>query len=345
MVALGCSAGGTKGNPDMMMSAMCTPSGPEVCDGKDNDCNGKIDDKPVATANKVQLVASEIMLPLMRTDYAIDLNGDGKLDNQLQALVAVLKSQGTDANKQIQNGILNGDQVLLVEQMSNDSTYTSDACSAVNVYTGKAHPMPNLMGGGSFTIDSTVPAGNFTGTIAMSEFTSVLPENQATPVTLTLDLVMFPMRILSLPLIGAHVSVTRDTLGNVSGQIQGAIKKDDVQKTILPTFAAQVQEQVMNNPNDPNSQSLLKFFDDGGNPDADASCGTACKNSDGSCAKANDGKIDICEVTSNGVVQNVMQSDVQMFTDDGSMYKPNPANTHKDSMSLGISFKAVQATF
>jgi hypothetical protein len=345
MVVLGCSAGGNnKGGPDMM-GAMCTPSGPEICDGKDNDCNGKIDDKTVATGNKVQFVASEIMLPLMRTDYAIDLNGDGKLDNQLSALVAILKTQGTDANKQIQNGVLNGDQILLVEQMSSDATYTSDACAAVNVYTGKAHPMPNLNGGGSFTIDATVPAGNFTGNIAMSEFTSILPTLQATSVSLTLNLVMFPMRVLTLPLVGAHVTLKRDGMGNVTGEIHGAVKKDDVQNNILPTFAAQVQEQVKNNPNDPNSQALLKFFDDGGNPDPDHSCGTNCKNADGSCAVPNDGKIDTCEVTSNGAVQSVLQSDVQMFTDDGSTYKPNPANTHKDSMSLGIAFKLVTASF
>jgi hypothetical protein len=41
----------------------------------------------------------------------------------------------------------------------------------------------------------------------------------------------------------------------------------------------------------------------------------------------------------------VTDSDVQMYSDDGSTYMPNPANTHKDSLSLGVSFEAVNATF
>ncbi len=346
MMVAACSAGGktTSGSADMATNA-CTPSGPEVCDGKDNDCNGKIDELTPATGNQAQFVAAQILLPKTRTDYAIDLNGDGRLDNQLSALVNVLKSQGTDANMQVQLGITNGDQILLVETESADATFQSDPCASAALHTGKAQPMPNLNGGGSFTVDGTVPSGSFTGVVTAGTFESIGPTLQKTPVTLTLDLVMFPGRVLTLPLVGAQVRIVRESSTRISGEIHGAIKKDDVQANILPTFAAQVQEQVTSKPMDPNSIALLGFFDDGGTPDVDKSCGTTCKNPDGSCAKANDGKIDTCEVTSNGIVQGVVASDVQMFTDDGATYMPNPANTHKDSLSLGIAFSAVNATF
>ena len=46
-----------------------------------------------------------------------------------------------------------------------------------------------------------------------------------------------------------------------------------------------------------------------------------------------------------GFVKGVIGPDVQMFADDGVTYRPNPANTHKDSVSVGIAFTAVDAKF
>src|SRR5262249_21667768 len=96
----GCSGGGERhgGSLDMTPAAMCAMPMPEVCDGRDNDCNGKIDDVAAGSGYTAQMVATSILLPKTRTDYAIDVNGDGRLDNQLSSLVAILKSQGTDAN-------------------------------------------------------------------------------------------------------------------------------------------------------------------------------------------------------------------------------------------------------
>ncbi len=348
MAAAGCGGGGGGasggGGGADMAGPMCSPS-PEVCDGKDNNCDGKIDNLTPASANKSQLLAVTILLPKTRTDYAIDLNGDGRLDNQLSALVAILKSQGNDANAQVANSILSGDQILLFDELSADPSYQSDACAAADVYTGVAQPMPNLTGGGHFTVDTTVPSGNFIGFISGGDFESVMPLLQTTPVKLTLELVMFPGKTIALPIVGAQLKIVRGAGGAVSGEIHGAIKQMDVQLNILPVFAAEVQAQVVNNPTDPNSQSLLGFFDDGGTPGADAACGATCQNSDGTCAKADDGKIDICEVTSNAAVQGILASDVQMYSDDGSTYGPSAANTHKDSLSLGIGFTTVAASF
>src|SRR5678815_3681032 len=137
-----------------------------------------------------------------------------------------LKSQGTDANAQIQFGITNGDQVLLFDRGSSDPAYQSDGCATAGVYTGLAHPMPNLTGGGNFTVDANVPPGKFTGAITASTFQSILPTLQKTPVTLTLNLVMFPGRVLTLPLVGAQVQIVRETSTKISGEIHGAIRKD-----------------------------------------------------------------------------------------------------------------------
>jgi hypothetical protein len=55
-------------------------------------------------------------------------------------------------------------------------------------------------------------------------------------------------------------------------------------------------------------------------------------------------KIDICEVATSGLIQNVLAPDVQMFDAAGN-YHPNPTNANKDSLSIGLGFTAVPATF
>jgi hypothetical protein len=63
------------------------------------------------------------------------------------------------------------------------------------------------------------------------------------------------------------------------------------------------------------------------------------------CAKKGDGKIDLCEVSTNSIIVNALDPDVQMFSDDGLTYHPSSDNTHRDSLSLGVAFTAVKAKF
>ena len=87
---------------------------------------------------------------------------------------------------------------------------------------------------------------------------------------------------------------------------------------------------------------MLAIFDDGGR--AEALCGGACQNLDKSCAVAHDGTIGDCEIATNGLLQNLLAPDVQLFDAAGN-YHPNPANTTKDSLSVGLGFTAVPASF
>jgi hypothetical protein len=88
---------------------------------------------------------------------------------------------------------------------------------------------------------------------------------------------------------------------------------------------------------------ILSIFDNGGKADASCAAGT-CKNPDGTCAVKGDTKIDTCEVGTSGLIQNILAPDVQMFDTAGN-YHPNPDNTHKDSLSIGLHFTVVPATF
>jgi hypothetical protein len=60
---------------------------------------------------------------------------------------------------------------------------------------------------------------------------------------------------------------------------------------------------------------------------------------------ANDHRIDPCEVAQNAQIQSLFAPDVQIFSADGTTYAPNPQNAHKDSVSVGLGFTAVPASF
>ena len=87
---------------------------------------------------------------------------------------------------------------------------------------------------------------------------------------------------------------------------------------------------------------ILQIFDFGGT--ADAQCGTTCRNPNGTCAVKSDGRISYCEVSTNAIIKNVLAPDVDLFDTAGN-YRPNPANTDKDSLSVGFAFIAVGAKF
>jgi hypothetical protein len=61
------------------------------------------------------------------------------------------------------------------------------------------------------------------------------------------------------------------------------------------------------------------------------------------CADQCDHIIDVCEVQTNTLLKNIFAPDVQMFQN--GVYKPNPSNTTKDSISIGVGFTAAPASF
>src|SRR5258706_11582338 len=100
-LAAACSSsGGNRTDGGVMdLRPACVPSGAEVCDGRDNDCNGMVDEGlTAATANPHQFVATVVSLPRNKDEFAYDVNGDGKPDNQLGNVVQILTFQMFDAN-------------------------------------------------------------------------------------------------------------------------------------------------------------------------------------------------------------------------------------------------------
>ncbi len=297
---------------------------------------------PAGGALRAQYVWNAVLVPMQRSDYAFDLNGDGRADNQFGNIYGALAGQNLDVQNDATQAVTSGQSLTLIDAHADD--FSDDACAASDVEAADAMASPDFSGAGHFTVDAAAVPGHFAGTFAAGHFSSLpLPESAATPVVMMLKLPLLGA-IIGVQLVGAHVQYTRAADGTVTGgQLNGAIRNSDVQNLVIPALAASLTAQVQVTPVGPRAMVLLSIFDTGGK--ADPTCGSGtCKNPDGTCAVKGDNKIDVCEVATCGLIQNILAPDVQMFDANGN-YQPSPGNTHKDSLSIGLGFSAVPATF
>jgi hypothetical protein len=308
-------------------------------------CNGTTVSECVnaTTGAESKYVANTLMVPQQRADYALDLNGDGKPDNQLGNIIGALTAQNLNTQDGVNKAIADGSVLLLMDEKAAD--LQNNDCGTTDVSAGVKPAMPPKYDGTDvLTIDTSLGGGTFKGKITGGTFNSNSPVTTSSPTSLTIQLPLVSgSQPVKLSISGAHIQFTKMGDGAMKGQINGGIKSTDVQNNIIPNVAMLLSDRVTAMPTGSTEMQILSIFDTGG--EADPACSGACKNMDGSCAKAGDKKIDVCEVATNSIIKNVLAPDVQLFSDDGSTYKPNPANTHKDSLSLGLSFTAVKASF
>jgi hypothetical protein len=303
--------------------------------------------------SKAQYVTNAVTVPQQRSDYAIDLNGDGRVDNQLGNIIGALEGQMLHVQDGVTQAVADGTLIVLVSESSTDATFASDACATSQVQIGQsivAPAKPDYSGMGHFTVDTGQQGGTFLGPIKVSKFSSAPPATTTKPVEVDIKLPLVSgADPVTLKVNGAHLQFTRDASGHITGgQLNGAIKNSDVQTLIIPNVATLLTKKITTDSTPPNMLSsadmqILSIFDNGGKADPACTAGT-CKNPDGSCAVKGDNKIDVCEVSTAGLIQNVLAPDVQMYDASGA-YAPNKDNTVKDSLSLGLSFTAVGATF
>jgi hypothetical protein len=302
----------------------------------------------VSTMNPAQYVANSLTVPLDRMQFSMDLNGDGKPDNQLGNIIGALSANNLNTQDGVDQSVCKGSVVLLMRTNSNDATFQSDDQSGAFINVGKpfayvdtnmdgkceASPTdvtPKYDGTDSFTTDtSSFQGAQFAGRITNGLFSSNNPATTTHPVAIDLQLPLVSGAApVTLNIIGAHIQFRVSSGKIMSGQINGAIKSTDVMNTIIPNVATLLNQRVTANPTGSTEKQILQIFDIGctGHPEYKM-----------------DGMIETCEVSDNSIIKNVLNPDVQMFDASGN-YHPNPANTMKDSLSLGLGFTAVKATY
>jgi hypothetical protein len=316
---------------------------------------------PPAGSPKAQYVVSKLLAPTSRTTFGYPLLGGDTVYNQLGNILAALKANMIDTQMSIDKAMAGGEIIILIDETSIDPNFKTDTAAASTVYVGNTMPKgmdmgnvaPDLSGNGMFTVNGKVGMGNFLGRLANGTFNSNSPFTAKVPVTVTITFPLAGSAPLEISVTAAHLQYTRMGDGLINGQINGAMRKDDVTNTIIPTVASLVDQRVFAAPTDPQNQQTLMLFDTGGTADPANGCPNTCFNPPGTmrsdmtaapmCAVKNDGRIDLCEVSTNSIIKGVLNPDVQLFQN--GVYAPNPAKTMKDSLSLGVGFEAVKATF
>ena len=303
-----------------------------------------------ATGAITQYVVNKLLVPMQRKDYSIDLNGDGHPDNQLGNIIGTLASNMLDTQGGIDKSINDGSVILLMSFQTASQTQSDNA--GLTMYLGAKAPNPDFGGMGMFTVDASQKATTLFGRINGGKFLSNNPVTTTHPVTVQIKLPLIAgADALTLNVNGAHIQFNTGS-GLMNGQIHGSIKKADIDNGIIPAVAMLLTKKVA-------ADCKGGGGSDGGAPAPDGGAGVCsssakqilsifdtgnCTNPDGTKAVAGDGKIDICEVSTNSIIMNVLAPDVQIYDASGN-YAPNKANTTKDSLSLGLGFTAVGAKF
>ena len=306
-----------------------------------------------------QFVVSRWLVPATKVDFSIDLNGDRRVDNQLGNLDGDLRAFGFDMQPTVDTSVASGSELWLLTVETTDPSLGSDPTTATTLFRAQYEERPDFTGHGHFAVNTSWPSSTFFGSLAAGTFHSNDPINRgAPPVSASFELEAFDgVAPAPLPLIGAHVVFTTNGDGTLSGALQGSLREETFHERDLPILAAFFTHLIQTDP--ANHPDLIKYFDVGnGNESpcaADADCDVAgispcvsghcgCVNRDGTASVAGDGVIGVCELEDDPLFANLIIPDVQIFDATGA-YAPSCANSMKDSLSVGIGFTAVPATF
>ena len=266
-----------------------------------------------------QFVATKLTLPKNATTAAFDLNGDGTADNRLGNIIQAVTALNLDPQSAADTSVMTGALILLIGETSTDATGQEAKNAGTKVTLGlKPATAPKFDGTDTFTVDTSTQAAQFYGNITAGVFTSNNPATTKNPVTLTIALPLVEGQpALKLPVTAGHLTFKRGTDGKITGgQLNGAIKKEDVDGVIIPAVAGLITAQLQA----PMPSASLKMFDTN-----------------------MDGTVSADEIKNNALIANFLAPDVQIFQ--GGVYSPNPQNAMKDSLSLGLSFEAVGAHY
>ncbi len=324
---------------------------------------------------KTQYVSDSIKLPTNPTEsqmFGIDLDGDpqGRPDNLLGSILATLASQDVDLQTQLDEGIAMGDIILLHVIQADD--FVNWLAAGWQVYLGASQPMPVFDGTGMFTVDPSGPTDAILpGRIIGGQFSGG-------PSVVTLKLALTDAAPpLQLDLIGARIQadVAADSLMNA--KLGGAITKSDIDTKVIPNVAELVNATVADDPGcqmvppmcGSSAQTILDLFDHGVACTAEnaaevcpaeaSMCDIPAMMTEGLCAcgaaacdgnLAGDMQVTVAELVNDDLISSILSPDVDLLNCGAD--QPQTCTTFsprqdgvKDSVSMGVGFTGVNATF
>jgi hypothetical protein len=297
-------------------------------------CGGGSGGQPTPEGTKYPLVVSSITVPATAAqatkDYGLDIDGDGKADNQLGQVLATLKTQNIDVQSSVTTAVDDGTIVLLAEFQAKDFTSTSAAGMAIylgdkNMITPKpcdtATPpvcRKHLTGAGAFVVSAGSPKDALvSGPIVGGTFKGG-PGKVSLQIALTQG-----QPALQLDLLGARASASGISADGITkGILAGAISKADLDGKVIPAIKDQLNSLITTTCT--------------AQPKTPPGCGCPANSTGAKVltlfeAAPNDCVISKEEITSNSIIKSLLSADVNV---DGV-----------EALSLGIGFSAVKGSF
>ncbi len=311
-----------------------------ACGGDDGDGgdNTPVEIDPNGTHTK--FVVNNLTVPKSAAEasaVALDLNGDGRVDNALGGLLGALVTQAdldlqTSVDEQLDDATFS----LLV---SMQATSLANANGAGAFMFFGENPMPaactdpmdpltcgkHLAGDASFDIAANSPTdAKIGGLIAGGAFSGG-------PGKVSIELPLGDGAPLRLDLIAAYMEVDASDTALMSGKLSGAITEDDVNNELMPAVQVLIANIITDDCTPVGEDcgcvegstaiTVLNFFD-----------------TDGNC------EVPLQELNENSLIgATILNPDLDLLDETGAF---NPGvDGIDDSLSIGIGFTAVPATF
>ena len=299
-----------------------------------------------APGTTYKLATSRLLLPTNTAGYAIDIDGNGRPENRFKQLVDVFALAGLDIQGSIDFSTAAGEGIQLLSVTTTDPA--TSACVGVEINPASS-PMvgtPPPKFDGSDVFSPSVPVGaQLSGSLTSSRFTTIRPPLQSAleEQTLQLRLVLGGSPLL-LPLRGVHLEGTLTGAAGLwqirNGMIHGAISDEYINRTLLPSFATLITQQINSDPRSSTATAIINLFEPTTSSISRAKCMVAAN-----CCRTNPATCIIlpAEVAASPV-GGALAPDVEVL-DASSKWAPVPGGSNYDAMSFGMGFTAITAIY
>ena len=299
-----------------------------------------------APGTTYKLATARLLIPTSASSYSVDIDGNGRPENQFKKLVDVFALAGLDIQGSIDFSTAAGEGIQLLSVTTTNPA--TSACVGVEINPASSPmvgaPPPKFDGTDVFSPSMPVGA-RLSGSLTSRSFSTTLPPLQSSldEQSLQLRLVLGASPLL-LPLRGVHLEGTLTGGAGLwqiqNGSIHGVISDDDINRVILPGLATQITRQINSDPRSATATALINLFESTTSPISRAKCMVAancCRTSPATCL------ILPAEVAASPV-GGVLAPDVEVL-DASNKWAPVSGGTSYDAMSFGMGFTAITASY
>jgi hypothetical protein len=272
---------------------------------------------PADTSIRYHFVTNKLLVPTTQQQaqaFALNLDGDPQQnpDNLFGGLLTMLVS--TSPGIELQSNVdqaLNTGQVITLHAVQADDPMNA-ASASWSIFLGqKTKSAPRFDGADKFILDPAAPTNSvIAGSIANGHFTGG-------PGAVRIQMVLMGQPV-EIDLVGVRLEADVSKQGCANGKLGGGITVDEFHKKLLPALADGLDQVVKADKTA--AGTILPVFD-----------------------TDQDGAISSAELENNLLLKLVTSPDLDLLDASG---KFNPRQDGvKDSLSVGLGFSCVPATF